>query len=114
MVSRPVNSVSNNPNNSQGNSQCKNSNNESISSFNPVEMSERWSDSYSFIENDPAPMSYCYQFLNDNNKSSNIPTQSSNTNTGIGTRKRGSMIDERLEKLQMERGMLNNSLYIIN
>ena len=31
------------------------------------------------------------------------------TGTGIGTRKRGSMIDERLEKLQMERGMLNNS-----
>lgn len=83
-----------------------------INDFNPVEMSDRWSDSYSFIDdnNKSTPMSYCYQFLNDNvgslNTSNNTPSSQPN-NIPASTRINNQM-DDRLEKLQMERGMLNN------
>jgi len=83
-----------------------------INSFNPVEMSDRWSDSYSFLNDSPAPMSYCYQFIGSDG--SNVPSSQPNQqpnmkHTGIPTKKRGGQLDERLEKLQMERGLTNNS-----
>ena len=107
VVQRPVQSMSNNPNQSQ-NIQKPPTNQDGINSFNPVEMSERWSDSYSFLENNPEPMSYCYQFINGNDKTPQPQQQQQPQNTGMGTRKRGNMLDDRLEKLQQERGMLNN------
>lgn len=85
-----------------------------INDFNPVEMSDRWSDSYSFIDdnNKSTPMSYCYQFLDNNsgslNTSNNAPSQQQNT-IPASTRK-NNQLDDRLEKLQIERGMLNNNL----
>ena len=38
---------------------------EGLNDFNPVEMSSRWSDSYSFIQDTPEPMSFSFQFLQD-------------------------------------------------
>ena len=83
-----------------------------INDFNPVEMSDKWSDSYSFIseQGSSEPLSYCYQFLNESANSANTPNNCPPQQTNIATsNKKNSQIDDRLEKLQMERGLLNNS-----
>jgi len=102
-----VNTVSNNPI-TQSNPVAGVSN---IDSFNPVEMSERWSDSYSFIDSNPEPMSFCYQFLNEDRKTAPNANTNTSGNSGVQvpTKKQSNQLDERLEKLQMERGMTNNS-----
>tara|TARA_B100000925_G_scaffold87089_1_gene62581 strand:- start:1591 stop:2160 length:570 start_codon:yes stop_codon:yes gene_type:complete len=112
VISRQVNTMPNNASVSKTNSQpMQPTNSNDINSFNPVEMSERWSDSYSFIEENPEPMNYCYQFINEGNK--NIPAANTNIVTGTGnqinTRKANNQLDSRLEKLQMERGMMNRN-----
>ena len=123
MLNTSVNTRTNHSNainatNSAGNNQAQaqpqpQAHNGVISDFNPVEMSDRWSDSYSFIDdnNKSTPLSYCYQFLNDNagslNTANNAPATQQNS-MPASTRKNNQM-DDRLEKLQMERGMLNNN-----
>ena len=83
-----------------------------ISDFNAVEMGGAWSDKYSFIQDNPSPMSFCYQFL-DNMKDNQITGQASNSNSsnnsqqmgGQGTR-RSSGMENRLQQLQQERDNL--------
>ena len=45
-----------------------------INDFNPIEMSNKWSDAYSFIQNNPTPMEFTYQFIQkeDGNNEPNI------------------------------------------
>ena len=80
-----------------------------ISDFNAVEMGGAWSDKYSFIQDNPSPMSFCYQFI-DNMKDNQITGQTSNTNNNSqqhnqGTRKSSGM-ENRLQQLQQERDNL--------
>ena len=83
-----------------------------ISDFNAVEMGGAWSDKYSFIQDNPSPMSFCYQFL-DSMKDNQITGQPSNSNSsnnsqqmgGQGTR-RSSGMENRLQQLQQERDNL--------
>lgn len=62
--------------NSQSNidNSCKSS----INNFNPIEMSDRWSDSYSFIENSNKPMDYSFQFLNTTSTNTENQTDGNN------------------------------------
>tara|TARA_B100000575_G_scaffold293962_1_gene307266 strand:- start:7785 stop:8351 length:567 start_codon:yes stop_codon:yes gene_type:complete len=84
---------------------------EQINDFNPVEMSKRWSDSYSFISDDPAPLSFSFQFLNDNPVSQSInqqsPQQTSQQPLSVPqvpqSRNKSGEFQERLEKLQQSR-----------
>ena len=88
---------------------------EGILDFNAVEMGGAWSDKYSFIQENPSPMTNCYQFI-DGVKDNQITGQSvpsngaNNANTMGGQATRGnSMFDNRLQQLQLERNnMLNN------
>ena len=50
-----------------------NSNGE-LSDFNPVEMSDQWSDSYSFIQEKSQPISFSFQLLNDSQENLMQPT----------------------------------------
>lgn len=78
-----------------------------ISDFNAVEMGGAWSDKYSFIQENPSPMSFCYQFL-DGEKDNQITghqVPSSNQMGGEGTRKSNGNAD-RLQQLQQERDNL--------
>lgn len=50
-----------------------NENNE-LSDFNPVEMSDQWSDSYSFIQEKSQPISFSFQMLNGNQENMMQPT----------------------------------------
>jgi hypothetical protein len=38
-----------------------------IRDFSPIEMGSYWSDSYSFIQDNPSPMTFSFDFLNDDN-----------------------------------------------
>ena len=83
-----------------------------ISDFNAVEMGGAWSDKYSFIQDNPSPMSFCYQFI-DNMKDNQITGQGNSSNNSSnnsqqsnqGTR-RSSGMDNRLQQLQQERDNL--------
>mgnify|MGYP001158098891 CR=1 FL=1 len=110
VMSRNVNTIPNKPTQQVNNSAPQNQpGSDSIGSFNPVEMSERWSDSYSFIDNNPEPLSFCYQFIDDSAR--NVPNANTNTVTGnnnqIQSRNKNNVLDSRLEKLQRERNMIN-------
>ena len=45
-----------------------------LSDFNPVEMSDQWSDSYSFIQEKSQPISFSFQLLNDGQENMMQPT----------------------------------------
>ena len=64
-----------------------------ISDFSPIEMGALYSDSYSFIQDNPAPMDFCFEFLG---KSNDIDSQ---------PKKPLSEIDRRMERLHAERNM---------
>ena len=77
-----------------------------ISDFNPVEMGGAWSDKYSFIQDNPSPMSSCYQFLDgekDNQITGQVPT---NSQTGGGGTRKSNEGNDRLQQLQQERDNL--------
>jgi hypothetical protein len=76
-----------------------------INDFNPIEMSNNWSDAYSFIQDKPSPMEFTYQFIQKEDSSENVNPQINNN-----IRKKGSQLDQRLEMLQKERSQLNNNM----
>ena len=71
---------------------------ENILDFNPIEMSSSLSDSYSFIQNNPEPIDFCYQFIDSKN---------STVNTERMPPKKGNNFDARLQKLQDARRNVN-------
>lgn len=74
---------------------------ENILDFNPVEMSANLSDSYSFIQNNPSPMDFCFQFIENSTN-----TQSTSVDTTNNTGNKQSDLENRLQKLQeMRRNM---------
>tara|TARA_B110000971_G_scaffold148270_2_gene151542 strand:- start:2174 stop:2731 length:558 start_codon:yes stop_codon:yes gene_type:complete len=72
---------------------------ENILDYNPVEMGSSMSDSYSFIQNNPEPLDFCFQFIENTPNSSpeqRMPMKKTNNN-----------LDDRLQQLQAARGQLN-------
>lgn len=98
-------------NNTNIDNNCKSN----IDNFNPIEMSDRWSDSYSFIENSNKPMDYSFQFLNTagentQNNTSTQNTQSFNKKQPINipqfqepVNRSNNNLESRLEDLQKSR-----------
>ena len=106
--SAPNNNIVTNINNPPGKVPDSNSSTNGlggINDFNPIEMSNKWSDAYSFIQNNPTPMEFTYQFIQKDDSTNN-----SQINHNNNLRKKGSQLDQRLEKLQMERSQLNNNM----
>ncbi len=71
---------------------------ENISDFNPIEMSANLSDSYSFIQSNPSPMNFCYEFISNSEKlgeKQRMPVQKKRNN-----------LDDRLQQLQASRRQL--------
>lgn len=79
-------------------------NSSTLNDFNPVEMSNRWSDSYSFIDNNSEPQSFSFQFLNKDslpntpNNDQPVPVKQEFQPKG-----RNNDFQNRLEKMQQER-----------
>lgn len=67
-----------------------------ISDFSPIEMGSLYSDSYSFIQDNPAPMDFCFEFIKEENSVDDKP------------KKNLSDLDRRMERLQVERNKLLN------
>lgn len=80
-----------------------------INDFNPVEMSSRWSDSYSFIENNPQPMGFTFQFITDKNDKL-APSQPQQNNPNSQKSYKGMEMDNRLERLQRERSQMMQNI----
>tara|TARA_B100001093_G_C26847549_1_gene1023585 strand:- start:567 stop:1127 length:561 start_codon:yes stop_codon:yes gene_type:complete len=83
-----------------------NSQSDTLNDFNPVEMSNRWSDSYSFIQDNPEPMSFSFQFLG--NENSQAQNQGNSNQPGPvrqepQARQRSGDFQNRLEQLQKAR-----------
>jgi hypothetical protein len=76
-----------------------------IRDFNPIEMSSNWSDSYSFIEDNPAPLDFSFQFINSNNSVEQNSAQSSNSQ-GNSKMTRQNDFNSRLEELKRSRDTL--------
>lgn len=81
-----------------------------ILDFNPVEMGNSFSDSYSFIQENPSPMDFCYQFIK--NEKDNIITNvkannTNNTNNNTNNSRRSNGLDQRLAELQKQRNNFN-------
>tara|TARA_B110000208_G_scaffold190282_1_gene253821 strand:+ start:2458 stop:3012 length:555 start_codon:yes stop_codon:yes gene_type:complete len=70
---------------------------ENILDFNPIEMSANLSDSYSFIQNNPEPLDFCYQFIEpgENITDSTLSTTEKTT--------KGHDLETRLQELQNSR-----------
>jgi hypothetical protein len=73
-----------------------------ISDFNAVEMGGAWSDKYSFVQDNPAPMNYCYQFL-DNIKDNQITGHNSGNKTNNNS---NNQLDSKLAQLQKDRAQI--------
>ena len=74
-----------------------------IMDFNPVEMGNSFSDSYSFIQENPSPMDFCYQFIKDEKDNIITNIQSNNNSQQNTQNKRSSGLDQRLAELQKQR-----------
>jgi hypothetical protein len=74
-----------------------------IRDFNPIEMSNNWSDSYSFIEDNPAPLDFSFQFLGGNDVQQQGQSQGQNS-TGNSKMSRQNDFNSRLEELKRTRG----------
>lgn len=81
-----------------------------ISDFNAVEMGGAWSDKYSFIQDNPAPMSYCYQFLDGvkDNQITGQPVSGGGNNIQQNSGRNNNMFENRLQQLQQERNNIYN------
>ena len=79
-----------------------------ILDFNPVEMGNSFSDSYSFIQENPSPMDFCYQFIKNekDNIITNVKANNNNTNNTNNSR-RSNGLDQRLAELQKQRNNFN-------
>jgi hypothetical protein len=79
----------------------------SIYDFNAVEMSSSWSDSYSFIQDQPSPMNFCYQFLGSDEKVGQGQSQGNTNDPNASSSRLQKMNDfeKRLDNLRQERNM---------
>jgi len=82
-----------------------------IGDFNPIEMSSNWSDSYSFIQDNPCPMGFCYEFLgNDGGNQGSNQNNGQYSNNGHSSQQqkmqRTNDFNSKLEELQRERSNL--------
>lgn len=75
-----------------------------LSDFNPVEMSDQWSDSYSFIQEKSQPISFSFQMLNDNQQ--NLMQSSNEKPDSNEPNKRQDDFQARLDQLQALRNQL--------
>jgi hypothetical protein len=73
-----------------------------IKDFSPVEMGSYWSDSYSFIQDNPSPMTFSFEFLNEAQVASKDLTGPQTRLQEVDTRRSGKMsnFNERVEMLQ--------------
>ena len=78
---------------------------ENIRDFNPIEMSSNWSDSYSFIEDNPEPLDFSFQFLagSDSQQQNQEGQQQNNTNSNSKMGRQNDF-NSRLEELKRARG----------
>lgn len=75
-----------------------------LNDFNPVEMSSRWSDAYSFIQDNPEPLSFSFQFLqNDNSAVTTDSEQPNFVKQEKQTKNRSGEFQNRLEAMQKAR-----------
>lgn len=75
-----------------------------LNDFNPVEMSSRWSDAYSFIQDNPEPLSFSFQFLqNDNSPVTNNSEQPNSVKQEQQSKNRSGEFQNRLEAMQKAR-----------
>lgn len=76
-----------------------------IKDFSPVEMGSYWSDSYSFIQDNPSPMTFSFEFLNDANAPNKELTGPQAKLQEVDSRRSGKManFNERVEMLQKMR-----------
>lgn len=75
-----------------------------LSDFNPVEMSDQWSDSYSFIQEKSQPISFSFQLLDDNQQ--NLVQQSNEKPDSNEPNRRQDDFQARLDQLQSSRNQL--------
>ena len=73
---------------------------ENILDYNPIEMSSALSDSYSFIQSNPEPLDFCYEFIK-NDQAPEVPRMPS--------KKTNNNLDERLQQMQAARRQINNN-----
>ena len=74
-----------------------------IADFNAIEMGSAFSDKYSFIQENPAPMNNQYQFLSDL-KNNNITGHQVNSNNNNSSKK--SELNNRFEEMQRSRNSM--------
>ena len=74
---------------------------EGIADFNAIEMGSSFSDKYSFIQDNPAPMNNQYQFLNELRNNNITGHQSDNNNNN-----KKNDLSNRLEEMQRNRNMM--------
>jgi hypothetical protein len=100
----------NNPaqsNNPTSSSNSKEGESETLNDFNPVEMSNRWSDSYSFIDPNPEPCSFTFQFLNkDSSNTTSSGQQPVPVKQEYQTNKKSDEFQNRLEQMQQDRASI--------
>jgi hypothetical protein len=78
-----------------------------LNDFNPVEMSNRWSDSYSFIDPNPEPCSFTFQFLNkDSSNTTPSGQQPVPVKQEYQTNKKSDEFQNRLEQMQQDRASI--------
>jgi hypothetical protein len=103
-----TNQVNTTPTSTQPNISTTSDSSAGIDDFNPVEMSERWSDSYSFISDNPTPLSFSFQFLNEEPSQTSSQIQPT-THQPVPvpqipqSRSKSGDLQARLEKLQQSR-----------
>ena len=75
-----------------------------LNDFNPVEMSSQWSDSYSFIKENPEPLSFSFQFLeNETTEATNNSEQPNPVRQEQQGKNRSGEFQNRLEAMQKAR-----------
>ena len=75
-----------------------------LSDFNPVEMSDQWSDSYSFIQEKSQPISFSFQLLNDGQENMMQPTNEKPDSNDPNRRQED--FQSRLDQLQTLRNQM--------
>ena len=86
---------------SQEKSSIPNNTSDSLTDFNPVEMGDRWSDSYSFIKEQSEPISFSFQMLN--NDKNNLIQKTNEKSDSSDYKQRQSDFQSRLDHLQQAR-----------
>lgn len=88
----------------QENSSIPNNTNDSLTDFNPVEMGDQWSDSYSFIKEQSEPISFSFQMLNDDQN--NLIQKTNEKSDSSDYKQRQSDFQSRLDLLQQARSQI--------